>query len=863
MITQAIRELRLHPSRFAAVLSAIILSVGFLTLTQTFVSTETGAVAKRQVLWAAPADVTVGFTADVPVDDADQDNPDSFTTKVQARMAEAEKVIKDDPAVAALSRASSGYAQFTDVGGDDHLLSWTTMPSEKSLQWARAAEGRLPEAATEIAIPRDLARSAGLKIGATLDLTASGLGKMTVVGLTDETSLFTSPVIVSTKIITEYPDQAGATSRASWAIKATSPDEVPALIARLDAGLRPLSAVGSPTNLVVQTGQATLDKALSDLTGTRNVSAMMVGIFGVIALLVGAIIIATTFAILVAQRRRQTGLLRAVGASRRQVFHRFLGEAIVIGTIGSLAGIVLGVATSALLSTFLTHSLVYGLIIPWPTLGGILLLGVLVTVLAALVPMRRSMKVAPLEALRPVDSHVQRRRHHLVQAILCELLVALGFVAAYAAVTVGQPGENWDANRGRMGVMLALLAGVLITIGVLASASLYIPLVLRVLGAIFSPLGATWRLAALNSRRNPGRAGATAVAIMLAVGLIVTLQVGQASVKATANHELDARYPIELMVVDHSVDPSGMSTGKPFTKADVDLVMSVPGVAKAAIAEVVRGEDIQLLSADNASAIPLTPLVMTPEVAAALPVAPDVKDGELGIDPDRIRHIAKIGDKVKMGSTTLTLVAARYADGVITPGTLATSGLKTEPRRIIAQLDNDKDALKISKQVKRVLAPTHADLWIEGGAVMKAVLGQVLDTMLLILLGLLGVATIIALLGVGNTLGLSVLERTRESALLRALGLQGNQLRWMLLVEAVMLALAGTLVGVAFGMFFGWLGVKAVMNSAGWEHVVFAISWPMTLGVIGIAVVAAILGSILPGRRAAKAAPVEALADIG
>jgi putative ABC transport system permease protein len=151
---------------------------------------------------------------------------------------------------------------------------------------------------------------------------------------------------------------------------------------------------------------------------------------------------------------------------------------------------------------------------------------------------------------------------------------------------------------------------------------------------------------------------------------------------------------------------------------------------------------------------------------------------------------------------------------------------------------------------------------VTGSVVEAAFYEQTMDILLAITTGLLAVAVLIALIGVSNTLGLSVVERTRESALLRALGLQARSLRVMLLIEAVQVALVGIVVGVVAGAGFGWLAVTALGRSGGFDSVRFAVDLPTTAGMVGIAVLAAALASVLPGRRAAKAAPTEALADI-
>jgi putative ABC transport system permease protein len=170
------------------------------------------------------------------------------------------------------------------------------------------------------------------------------------------------------------------------------------------------------------------------------------------------------------------------------------------------------------------------------------------------------------------------------------------------------------------------------------------------------------------------------------------------------------------------------------------------------------------------------------------------------------------------------------------------------------------DITELRSQLRTVAEPlTGAE--VGGGLTGKLIYHTALDRLLAMTTMLLAVAVLIALVGVGNTLGLSVLERTRESALLRALGLQRRQLRGMLAIEAALLSLAGTAVGIAIGTFFGWIGNRAISGELNLENPQFAMSVPQTLGVAAVAVAAGVLASVLPGRRAARATPVDALAE--
>ncbi|MEV4703073.1 ABC transporter permease [Actinoplanes sp. NPDC049316] len=177
-----------------------------------------------------------------------------------------------------------------------------------------------------------------------------------------------------------------------------------------------------------------------------------------------------------------------------------------------------------------------------------------------------------------------------------------------------------------------------------------------------------------------------------------------------------------------------------------------------------------------------------------------------------------------------------------------------------ARAPPDADITRLRSQLRAAVAPV-AGAEVGGGLTAKASYREFLDRLPAVTTALVGVAVLIALIGVGNTLGLSVLERTRESALLRALGLHRRQLRWMLAGEAVLLSLAGAVIGTAAGAFFGWVGTRAVSDEIDFRTAVFSVPVPQLCAVTAVALVAGVLASVLPGRRAARALPVEALAE--
>jgi putative ABC transport system permease protein len=222
------------------------------------------------------------------------------------------------------------------------------------------------------------------------------------------------------------------------------------------------------------------------------------------------------------------------------------------------------------------------------------------------------------------------------------------------------------------------------------------------------------------------------------------------------------------------------------------------------------------------------------------------------------------------GSVTLTATASRYPQVptqiLVAPEVMNQLGGTPQPTSIwVGLTDRNQMAAAMQPLMQLQARYATAGLAVSGAAFLASVMEQVLNVLLIATSALLGVAVVIALVGVSNTLGLSVIERGRESALLRALGMQRRSLRLMLLMEALLLALAGVVVGILAGAFFGWLGVNSIMRQAGLtgagHPTLFALNVWQTVALVVIAVAAAALASILPGRRAAMAPPTEALAE--
>lgn len=806
MWRQAFSEIRLHPGRFVATLIAIAISVGFIAAISVFVNSQQTMFGKLSSLGVANADLVV--QAD-DYDDADE-------------LGQALGEIDGVESVYPVPTAMTGY-----LSAGDKTVTATVYPvPPEPLRWAQLTEGRYPTGAQEIALSKAGLDELDASLGSTLH--AEGLGTtLTVVGVTDDPRMLWSVI--------GYAAESGAeqTSNGSFAVlldEGNSPEQAAAQVrsALDERGLR----------AEVLTGEQARTDAFTSLTAEVDIFKQLLQGFGAIALLVGMITIANTFTILAAQRRRQLGLLRAIGATPGQVRGRLLVESFLLGATGSLLGIGLGFLV-AWAGGSITGSNYFGLTVQPLELLFAWLAGVAATMLAAVIPSLRAAQVRPLEALQVVPTAAQAKRAGVARVIICALAAAVGIWCTVLALG----GED-------MAVLWAVLAGAALSVAVLGAAPLYVAPLLALLGKVFGAAGPTTRMAFANAARNPRRAASTATALMLAVGLIVTLQAALATARTSGMATIEKEYPIDVVV--STVDPI------PATLTErIDRTAGVQQIAQIETKQIeVNGEPASVYAPGAGYA---TLGVEPPN--GAVPA-----DGVLIVNGDG--WLSSAGSVVtvpgKDGPIELTVKTSSSAPwdaGLVSEATFDQIDGDWAITQLWVKLRDRTSATDLN-QVVTVLQD-YPDAMTDGsGAMFASILTSVLDVMLIVLTALLGVAVVIALVGVGNTLGLSVIERQRESALLRALGMQRSGLRLMLLVEAVAMVGLGTVIGLAAGSFFGWLGVRSVvgMMPEGAVELRFALDAPYTVGLILVCLLAAVLASILPGRKAANATPTEALA---
>ncbi|WP_297747852.1 FtsX-like permease family protein [uncultured Tessaracoccus sp.] len=798
----SVGELRQRPGRFAATFIAIALSVSFLVALSTMVHTEARAFAMRTTLPISQADLIVNASY--------SPNSEEVLERIRAV----------DGVTAAIS-APQGTNNILDFDGRSTFVNLYDTPP-KEFRWSSIEEGGFPERDGEIALSASLGKSLGLKLG---DSVTAGQRAYKVVGFTDDArSLF---------------DQVGylpadsdrfAASASPWIIKAD--DDLDAVAGRILAVVRADEELADATVERVQDFRTKDVGAMVDSIATATSATY---VFGLLALIIGAIIISNTFTILGAQRRRQVALLRAVGASPGQVLVKLVVEGLLVGIIGSLGGLLLGVLF-AVLGAAVTGALHFGLAFSftdclWPFLGG-----VIVTLIAAVGPSVRASLVKPLEALQSVPTPRQRRAAG-VGRIVISVVLLIGGVACF----FGSRTETW-------GVVFGVGAMGFFSFTLLVAAPLYVAPLLRLGGALLGWAHPTVRLAFDNAARNPKRAASTAVALMLAVGVTVSFQTVLATVRDSGERFLREFYPADIQVIA----PEGLPDELPAQLDQLGAVRDSVVIPTKEVELSLHGveETVEVHARDNAFR------VMGIDYMPAVPKGQFVGPGETLVVP------------LKDGGTATLKAAAHDWFGavsyVVSDADFANIDAPERQSMLWIRMADRASRTDLS-QIQQLLAP-HQDLTvITDGAEIAMVLQSVLDVALIVLTVLLGVAVLIALVGVGNTLGLSVLERQRESALLRAVGMQPAGLRLMLLVEAMALTFVGVFVGIAGGVLFMWIEFTSIVASFGELGIEgiplrFGVDVRATVILIGVCALAAALASVLPGRRAAKAAPAEALA---
>jgi putative ABC transport system permease protein len=810
-------SLRAHLGRLVAACLAIVLGVGFGTLAMTAHSSATNGIDETIGKQNAGVDTVVDSSRE-PVSAADV------------------AAVKKLPQVASVVIDTSAYMQVQWAGQvRPDSLGVDARYDTSKIAGPTTSAGKLPEAKNEIALPAKLADKYKVSVGQDLKLT-SWDGKaypVKVVGLIDDsTSIGGANAVATAETVKAFEPQ-GSINQLKVAANpgVTQAALSTAITAVVNEGVK------------VYTGEGWIDHEVSGITHGIDVLGGVFGMFAVIALFVACLVIGNTFTVVIAQRTREMALLRCVGASRKQVFSSVLAEATVVGVVASGIGVVFGVALSAIALT-LARSFDWGLppvdlhldlasvFIP-------LLLGTIATILAAVVPARRATRVAPLAALRPEAAPVAKSKAGIVRLVFGFLLLAGG------GALLAQGARSHQ-------VIIGVAGGVISFVGILSIGSLLVPALVRVLGALPARTGGVpARIAVANAVRNPRRTAATTSALLIGVTLISLTCVGIASVRKTFDVTMDKEYPVDVTMKVY--DEKLPATAANQLKSIKGITQVVP-VRSASVKT--AGNTLEITGIDPASA---GSVIHNPTLVNQLQPGTALVDRNtmysLNVENGAIVTVVSGAQKMNF-----KVVQAQGLD----PITVTSADLqKLAPKAAVTGYwlasDPKADGPKVMDELKQSL-PTIKNLNISGGLPERSFYTKVFDILLLVAVGLLGVSVLIALVGVGNTLSLSVLERTRENALLRAMGLTRRQLRGMLAVESLLMALVAAGLGIGLGLVYGWTGTAALMGGQVDGPISYAVPGRLLITIALVAAVAGLVASILPARRAAKVAPAGALA---
>lgn len=713
--------------------------------------------------------------------------------------------------------------------------------------------GRLPRSPEEGLAGTTLAEVAGLGAGSVLDVEMPGVDgptstTLSVVGVAD---LGEDPRLMGQEVFAAGDETLRGLDPA-LGYDAVLLDLGPGVGA--EEGRDAVAAVVG-ADAEVRTGEDAASARTDELTGgTAVLGAVLLG-FGAVALVTSALVIATTFAIVLAQRIGELALLRCVGATRSQLTRSVLVEAAVLGLVAGAAGAAGGVAVAGGVAWSLERWDVpvpmAGLAVSPAALLGPWAVGAVVTVLAALLPVARAARVSPLAALRPQAPAVGR-------AGVLRLLAA-------AVLVGGGVGLMLLAASVRL-VPVGVLGGVVSFAGVLVGSVALVPGVVRGLGAAARLGGLPARLAVRDAVRNPGRAAATSAALVVGVTLITMTTVGAASADRTAQAQIDREFAVDAWVLaEPQVPEEGSEATEPVPLEDglAAAVRQLPGVdatvpVGAADLEVSGDgwssrQQVLGLDPTGAGGVFRSTEVLERLRPGTVGASADLLEG-WGLEPGDVVTVS--GPDARSADLTVVELGVGYTWLVHDSDLSRVAPEAPDRAGLLLRFSDDADVAAAMTDLRELVEGRPVS--VDGAAALRGQLTDLLRTLVLVTTGLLGVAVLIAVIGIGNTLSLSVVERRREHALLRGLGLTRGQMRRMLLAEGVLLALASAVLGLALGVLYGWLGTQTVLPAG--TTAALVVPWgPVGLIVLG-AVVAGAVASVLPARRAVRIAPAAGLA---
>ena len=852
------RSVRAHAKQFFLTTFAVMLGVAFLSGTLALRASMSETFSKL-----TSSTITSDLYVQGPKIASDDNNDSSDSTQTQPIDGSLADQIKQIDGV----EAAKPDAQTTGVlvGANDTPVSNMGAPTlflplydkEPGRTWA---QGHMPQGGGEIALESGALKNSGLKVGDKTHIVIQGQPtEVTVVGEFHFESSMASATVVGMD-----PD---------WLMPIAAPDgKVSDITIDLAKGAS-LDTVKSkvakvvPDDAQVKTRAELIKEQNKTIESQLGFVQTFLMVFVVVAMFVGSFIIMNSFAMSVRQRVKEFALLRAVGASPGSVFGIVFLQAVVIGIVGSALGVAAGAGLLAGLAKLLDNMgmpLLEGTGLTAPIIVISLVVGLAVTIIGALLPAREAALTHPVEAMRGVSG--SREKSLVLRTIIGGLLLAAG-AAAVAAAWVNEDLEQRQLimGLGAGGVVLGLL---------IVSPTLARPVV-AVLGLPFRMLRPSGRLALRNIVHNPRRTANTSGALMVGMALVCAGATLAASFSTSTADEVD-----KSLKADFLVQPATMSSlNARLSNGKVKEIAAIDGVKETSSYSIYTDA---VTTPDDKQDPTAAAFVIDPATFAR---AYDVKLSSGSMEDLDATHVAvkkdaglKVGDKVTItgpnGAVEATVGAVINPRGfnanyfyspelAASVGSWGSPGASTDPAHVLDSpmgmfltLDDGASLDTVRGEVRSIVADTY-QYAVRDASEISSQIGQQVNQMLAILYGLLGLSIVIAILGIVNTLVLSVSERTREIGLMRAVGLGKTQLAGEIITESVLTSLYGTVLGGATGVVLA-AALKKILEDQGLTSL--SVPWGQMVGMLALSVVVGIIAALWPALRASRLPVLDAIA---
>ncbi|WRS29266.1 FtsX-like permease family protein [Actinomycetaceae bacterium MB13-C1-2] len=833
-------NLRHHGRRYTATIVAVAIAVAFVAAALVFGGSLNAGVKSRVAGRYDQAAVVV-----------QSDGPDD-----SRNLRDAQKILDQVPTVAGTFVDQSGYYEGKMVGQENLWLHASLVPTPK-LGTIPLSDGALPASPDQAVVSLELAERLGIGVGDSLALVQDNFVcddtgcqesegpqtevKLDIVGIGEKEGGSLAYQVTDLWVTPEAMDKLSP-GWTGWELLVAGESSKPSKSQQDALKTDVIDALDSAgmNGGFTETAYSVVDQELESINTSQWTMTLMLLLFPVIASIVALIVVGTTFQVVFRQRERELALLRTIGATGKQVRRLMLLESAVVGLIGSLIGVLIGWFGGALIA--LTADVVPSYLsaltsVGWRAFALLLLVGTLFTLFAGFRPAVRASRVPPIRALAGDTQGIQgvTRKRKIVALVSSVITVGLGILTWVLA--------NGPEEGKEDAFPMVLLAAVATAAAVITFVAAILPIITRMFGSLGNR--ESFKLAAGNTARNPGRTAATGIAIFIGVTLISMFTLGAQSLRATSQAAMDGSAPIDMMV---SGDSQGLSAKQ------ISEMKALDGVDAVAV----EGAWVNAKLLDTGATWTGYLLNSTGTEEVVRGAIPNLGSGQItmpwwGADSASAVEICA-GDKC---GTTEGVPAGALADAglmLTTDATIKQLGLETTPVQVWLKLDNPDDYKAIITEIG-LIAPDAA---VDGFVAMRSAIDDIVNVLVMVVVALLAVSVLVALVGVTNTLSLSVTERVKENGLLRALGMTKRAMRSMLGWEAVLISGVGAVAGMIAGAYFGIVGFTSL--PIGVENRIIQIPWAQWFLILVVAVGAALLASVIPGRTAARVSPTEALA---